>query len=223
MMSIRHRGLLQVTFRLAPSRRAANIDGMLAHAALALSLAVRVYNAYGVAPATLASARESAERIMTSAGVHITWVQCPCDETVGGAELVLRVTSAPPSSTAGELGFSYVDTVQKSGTLGTIFADRVQWLARVADVSDADLLGRAMAHEIAHLLFGTRDHTPVGLMRATWTSGELASNRPMDWQFSSRDSARLRQALVRRLRAKPTPASVIAAGVHGPPPSVSAQ
>jgi len=197
---------------------------MLAHAALALALVIRVYDAYGVAPSTLATARGSAERIMASAGIHVTWVQCPCDETVGGAELVLRVISAPPSRNAGELGFSYVDTVQKSGTLATIFADRVQRLARLANASDAELLGRAMAHEIAHLLFGTRDHAPVGLMRAMWTSSELAGNRPIDWQFSPRDSARLRQSLIRRLRVAPGPTAVMAADADLPAASsVSAQ
>ena len=70
---------------------------MLAHAALALTLVVRIYNAYGVAPATLASARESTERVMTSAGIQLTWAECPCDTTVAGAELMVRLTSAPPT------------------------------------------------------------------------------------------------------------------------------
>jgi len=196
---------------------------MLAHAALALSLVVRVYNAYGVAPETLTSARESADRIMTSAGIRVTWVQCPCDATVGAAELVVRVTAAPPSNDSGALGFSYIDLTQKGGTLATVFGDRVARLAHVADVSEGQLLGRAMAHEIAHLLFGTRDHTRVGLMRGTWTSTELASNRAIDWQLSRSDSARLRQALTRRLQTPPAPTSVIAVGADWPPSSVSAE
>jgi len=222
-MSIRHGLLLQVTFRLAASRSDASIDGMLAHAALALSLVVRIYNAYGVVPETLTSARESADRIMTSAGIRVTWVQCPCDAAVGAAELVVRITSAPPANDSHALGFSYVDITQKGGTLATVFGDRVQSLAHVADVGEGDLLGRAIAHEIAHLLLGTRDHTRVGLMRGTWTSIELANNRPIDWQLSRSDSARLRQALARRLQTPPSPASVIAVGAEWPPSSVSAE
>jgi len=196
---------------------------MLAHAALALTLVVRVYNAYGVAPATLASARGSAERVMTSAGIRLTWAECPCDGAVGAADLVMRVTSAPRSSEPGSLGFAYVDTVQKSGTLATVFADRVQGLAHAADVSEGELLGRAIAHEIAHLLLGTSTHTLVGLMRGRWTSTELALNRPIDWQLSRSDSARLREGLTRRLRGATTPAAVIAGGAHWPSSAVSAQ
>ena len=195
---------------------------MLAHAALALSLVVRVYDAYGVAPATLASARESAERIMTGADIRLTWARCPCETPVGGAELVVRVVSAPTSKDPGALGFSYVDIEQKSGTLATIFADRVLELAHLAHVNEGELLGRAMAHEIVHLLFGTRDHTIAGLMRAKWNANELSTNQPFDWLLSRSDNARLRQALLRRLRGSPTPATVVAAGAAWPPLSISA-
>jgi hypothetical protein len=183
---------------------------MLAHAALALSIVVRIYDGYGVAPATLTTARASTERIMTAAGISLVWVHCPCDAAVGRAELVVRVMSAPPSSEPESLGFSYVDVEQKRGTLATVFADRVLSLAHLADIDEAELLGRAMAHEIAHLLLGTRDHAAVGLMRGRWTSNELATNRPIDWQLSRSDGTRLRQALIRRLRAPAAPATAIA-------------
>jgi hypothetical protein len=192
---------------------AANIDAMLAHAALVLSLTVRVYDAYGVTPSTLTSARESVDRIMTGAGIRVTWVQCPCDTAVGNAELVLRAISAPPSSgDSSELGFSYVDVQQKSGTLATVYVDRVRRMAQLADVDEGELLGRAMAHEIAHLLLGTRDHASDGLMRGKWTVSELTTNRALDWLLSRSDGARLQQALQKRLRGMPKPAAVIAAG-----------
>ena len=195
---------------------------MLAHAALALFLTVRVYDAYGVSPSTLTSARGSVDHILTGAGIHVTWVQCPCDTAVGNAELVLRVVSAPPSSgDTSELGFSYVDVQQKSGTLATVYVDRVHRMAQLADVDEGELLGRAMAHEIAHLLLGTRDHASGGLMRGKWTVSELTTNRAFDWLLSRSDSARLQQALQRRLRGTTKPAAVVAAGPQ-PRSSVSA-
>jgi hypothetical protein len=193
---------------------------MLAHAALALSLAVRVYDAYGLSPSALTSARQSVERVMTGAGIAVTWTQCPCDTPVSGAELLVRVTSAPPAAVPGELGFSYVDVEQKTGTLATVFADRVGRLAQLAGADEAELLGRAMAHEIAHLLFGTRDHASVGLMRGSWTLNELVINRTIDWQLSRNENTRLRQALQRRIRGAPKAATVMAAGER--PSSVSA-
>ncbi len=67
---------------------------------------------------------------------------------------------AAPASTPGSLGFSFVDIGRKAGTLATVFADRVQALAAIAGVDDGELLGRVIAHEIAHLLIGTSRPRP---------------------------------------------------------------
>jgi hypothetical protein len=183
---------------------------MLAHAALALSLVVRLYDAHGVHADTTAAARVTVDRILAAADIHVTWTPCPCDTRPAASELLIRITDAPASGDPASLGFSYVDVEQRSGTLATVFADRVHAFATLADVSEGELLGRAMAHEVAHLLLGTREHADAGLMRRRWTSLELARNQPADWQFSRRDGARLRQALVRRLRGPVAPATAIA-------------
>ena len=185
---------------------------MLAHAALALSLVVRLYDAHGVAADTTAAARATVDRILHDAGIHVTWAECPCDGRVVSSELMIRIVAAPSAADPRSLGFSYVDVQQRSGTLATVFADRVDLLAKLAGVNEGELLGRAMAHELAHLLLGTRDHALVGLLRGHWTSRELASNQPVDWQLSRSDAARLRQALVRRLRIPVAPATAIARG-----------
>lgn len=195
---------------------------MLAQAVLALSLVVRLYDAHGVAADTTATARAAAARILAPAGIAVTWTQCPCDGPILSSELIIRITSASATVDPASLGFSYVDVQQRTGTLATVFADRVHSLAMVARVDEGELLGRAMAHEVAHLLLGTRGHTPVGLLRGHWTSRELAKNEPRDWQLSRTDGARLRQALVRRLRGPVTPATAVArrdldaAGVSAP-------
>ena len=63
--------------------------------------------------------------------------------------------------------------------------DRVDWLASTGKAVRAEVLGRAIAHEIGHQLLGSNDHTPRGLMRETWTAEELTRNRAEDWQFST--------------------------------------
>lgn len=131
------------------------------------------------------------------------WMQCPCDDEVTSAELLVRIASAPPSADPLSLGFSYVDVVERRGTLATVFADRVHALASSAAADEGELLGRAIAHEVAHLLLGTKDHAKSGLMRGRWTSIELAKNHPSDWQFSADDSVRLRRAAIRRLTNPP--------------------
>jgi hypothetical protein len=183
---------------------------MLAHAALALSLVVRIYDAYGVPDDELAAARAVVERILRTADVAVAWARCPCQNAVGGAELVIRISASVPASEPASLGFSYVDVDRKAGTLATVFADRVRMLASSAGVNDGELLGRAMAHEVVHLLLGTRDHDRDGLMRGEWTRIDLARNRPWDWALPRHECTTLRQAIVRRTREPARPAAVMA-------------
>ena len=185
---------------------------MLAQAALALSLVVRIYDAYGVPADELAAARAVVENILKDAGVAVTWPQCPCDTRVGATELVVRIAAAPQATGATSLGFSYVDVDRKAGTLATVFADRVRTLASRAGVDESELLGRAIAHEVGHLLLGTHDHDRDGLMRGEWTTIELARHRPWDWTLSRKAGAKMRQAVVRRMREPERPAAIVAGG-----------
>ena len=185
---------------------------MLAQTALALSLVVRIYNAYGVPADELAAARAVVEHILKDADVAVTWPQCPCDARVGAAELVVRIAAAPPASDAATLGFSYIDVDRKAGTLATVFADRVRTLARRAGVDESELLGRAIAHEVGHLLLGTHDHDRDGLMRGEWTTIELARQLPWDWTLSRKAGAKMRQAVVHRMREPERPAAIVAGG-----------
>ena len=176
---------------------------MLAHGMLALSLVVRIYDAYDVPSDHLAKARTTAEGIMMKgAGVAVTW-PCPCLSPVSSGELIVRIAAASPASPPLALGLSFVDIGRKTGTLATVFADRVQTMAAIAGVDPGELLGRVIAHEIAHLLIGTHDHSPRGLMRGEWRASELAQQRPWDWLLSRTEGLTIRQAIWRRLSESP--------------------
>jgi hypothetical protein len=140
---------------------------------------------------------------MKGAGVAVIWPRCPCLSPVRPGELVVRITASVPASTPGSLGFSFVDTGRKAGTLATIFADRVHALAALAGVDDGELLGRVIAHELSHLLLGTRDHGPRGLMRGEWRASELAEHRPTDWMLSRSEGGAIRRAIKRRVSESP--------------------
>jgi hypothetical protein len=193
---------------------------MLSHLALALSVVVRVYDMQGIPASELATARAAAARILNAAGITVRWADCPCDAPAGPVELMVRVAASTPASDPASLGFSYVDLDRRAGTLATVFADRVHGLAGAARVDAGELLGRAMAHEVGHLLLGTRDHASTGLMRGRWTSIELAQNRPVDWMLSGGDASHLRQALARRIRGASTAAALVASASR--PADVSA-
>jgi hypothetical protein len=173
---------------------------MLTHSVVALALVVRLYDAYGVSAMDLDIARATAGSILGNAGIPVTWVACPCDEQVGPSELIVRVTAAGPTSERNSLGFSYVDRAHGFGTLATVFADRVRTRAGEARVSRGELLGRAMAHEIGHLILGTTQHDRRGLMRGRWTVTELQVNRPWDWSLPRGTVVAMDRALKARLR-----------------------
>jgi hypothetical protein len=173
---------------------------MLAHAAAALYVVVRLYDVQGVPPETVAAARATTAQILRNADIDLRWARCPCPRPVGPVELMIRLAASTAQSEPLSLGFSYVDVQKQAGTLATVFSDRVHALAVASRVDESELLGRAMAHEIGHLLLGTHDHAARGLMRGKWTSIELQKNQGFDWQLTGDDGASIRRALNRRIR-----------------------
>ena len=93
------------------------------------------------------------------------------------------------------LGESMLDREQRGGVLMTIDVSTVRSVAGRAFTSISTLLGRAVAHEIGHLLLGSAEHPRLGLMRALWSHDELRGLKPAHWGFSAREAARMRQTL----------------------------
>jgi hypothetical protein len=188
---------------------------MLAQAVLAVSLVIRVYDNAGVSAPDMASAITAAQAILKGAGIAASWRDCAREacqdlDRVGPAEIVVRVAAAPPGSVPGSLGFSFVDVEHRLGTLATVFADRVNALSAQASTNSGQLLGRAMAHEIGHLLLGTTHHASRGLMRGVWTTNDLRKAQPWDWALSGDDASRMRRSLAARLRVPQQPTVVVA-------------
>lgn len=200
---------------------------MLATAALALSLVVRVYDGAGLASGERTAALSVARAILGEAGIAVTWRdggECSDvtdrrersrNEPAFPPEVIIRIVTAPPGAPPGSLGFSFVDVVERAGTLATVYADRVTDLARLGDIEMGRLLGRAMAHEVGHLLLGTTRHSNRGLMRGTWTTGELRLDRPWDWMLLREDIIPMRGGLAARARRLEKPDTVVAQQGHG--------
>ena len=98
------------------------------------------------------------------------------------------------------LGESMVDREERGGVLMTVDLFRVSAIARNTSTGMPVLLGRAIAHEIGHLLLGSAEHARLGLMRALWSHDELRGLKPANWGFSSHEAAQMRQTLRGRLR-----------------------
>jgi hypothetical protein len=171
------------------------------------TVAVRTFNYAAVPAGQLAAARLEAAHIFRSAGISIEWIDCRVPGGDGGAtctepllpgrDLMLRVVDRAPAH--GErivaLGESMLDREQRGGVLMTVDLFPVRSVAGRASTSIWTLLGRAIAHEIGHLLLGSGEHPRLGLMRALWSHDELRGLKPAHWGFSAHEAARMRETL----------------------------
>ncbi len=179
---------------------------------------VRVYDAARLPQSDAQKALAIAASTLGAAGVEVTWRACvrdaprgtdPCDAPIVRGELVLRILQSPESyvySRRMPLGDAIVDTRAGQGILGTLYVDRVRWLADVVDVDASTLLGRAIAHELGHLLLATNEHSRHGLMRGVWSLDELRQQKGFDWLFAAQEVA----AIHRKARALNSPIAVTA-------------
>jgi hypothetical protein len=169
-------------------------------------LVVRLYGP--LPPSETQSALDEARTILAHAGFAPEWIACPpdaaprrCTVPLDRAELAVRLATAPPQSPSLlplPLGYSLVDSATQSGALATIYLDRVRWLAAAAATNVAALLGRAIAHELGHLLLGTPQHGRFGLMRAVWSHQMVRNSRPHEWRFSVREAQQMRGVALAR-------------------------
>src|SRR5262245_31578435 len=148
-----------------------------------------------------AIALEVARDVFSIASVKVAWTTCKpgsC-ETPAPDVLKLRIATSPDrgESNLAVLGQALIDSRLHTGVLATVFIDRTRRLANELGIDARVLLGRAIAHEIAHLLLGTATHGS-GLMREIWLHSELVGARPNDWQLDPLDAAVIRNRLVRR-------------------------
>lgn len=175
------------------------------------AIVVRTYTEAASA-GSIRTARGTASAILERAGIRVVWLECALPEGPTNAdacsqgprwnELLVRIVSA--GSVAGRLGvdtlgFALVDVDARSGSLATVYADRVRLMAQGAGIDEAELLGRAIAHEVGHLLLGTNGHAAHGLMRASWSSVDLRGHR-VQWFFNGKESEAMRSGIAGRFR-----------------------
>jgi hypothetical protein len=194
---------------------------------LAAMVMIRTYSYVQVPAADMARARATADRTFEQAGISLQWVDCwaPADARSAnagrsaivespvcakplreGSDFVLRLVSSPatpnnPAARIVAMGTSFVDHDSGAGALTTVDPELVRKIARGSGADFATLLGRAIAHEIGHLLLGHSRHSRDGLMRAIWSQDEIRGIRAAGWLFSAAEAAEMRQALAARARS----------------------
>jgi hypothetical protein len=175
---------------------------------------LRAYNTYGVSDHAVQTASRTVRRLFSDAGIDAKWRDCrivgrrsnqksdPCSDPLKANELIVRVvagTAIEDGDATMTLGNAFIDPVTRNGALATIYADRVAMMANALRVDVGTMVGRAIAHEIAHLLLGTHAHTAAGIMRATWRSATVLRTEEADWLFTQDQRTAMRLAVTTRL------------------------
>jgi hypothetical protein len=188
----------------------------------AQTVTIRTYNNFGVSPEDLAAARPHVDSIFRDAGVNVDWLDCwfrdksvdassvRCAQPLGTDEVILRLQAANPlpGKRYVSMGFALVNVAEGTPFLATVYADLVRVVARDAHLDYGLLLGRAIAHEIGHLLLDNNQHAQSGLMRAGWSNAELRQNAASDWTFTANEITIIRAAAA--VRSGRSPAGIIA-------------
>jgi hypothetical protein len=165
---------------------------------------VRVYDMATTDAAGRAAALRVAAGAIASAGLTVSWRDCsrggadhPCRTVRDAGDLVVRimpVALAAAGSEDVELGYAPIDPAGRATVIATVYYDVVQRVAQRTGLNARELLGRAVAHELGHLLLRVPGHGPSGLMRPLWTDAELLQNRPGDWTFSDAERRQVQAA-----------------------------
>jgi hypothetical protein len=163
-------------------------------------LTVRVYDNADVPKRALRAAFETAAEALRPAELEVTWLSCtvssggPCTEPLRRGEVMVRLVRSGKASPSDDesLGTALVDPATGTGVLATVYVDRVERLVRGIEGEIGTVLGRAMAHEIGHLLMGRASHAVRGLMRPRWSRAEVARNVRADWRFDALDLRAIR-------------------------------
>jgi hypothetical protein len=173
-----------------------------------VALTVRLYNTAGIPPPELVAARAAAESILRDIWPDVAFRHCgrpvsaqspvdACDDSLKPSDVVVRVINAPAFNASlhpDAYGVTYVVRETNRGWLATVFPDRIEQAASRAGVDRGTLLGLVMAHEVGHLLLGSRYHGDSGLMVAEWPDALLA-RKSERWRFSTFEAATMRRVL----------------------------
>lgn len=176
----------------------------------ALVLKLTVDNRCGIPDSVLGSAQRTTGAVYARIGVHVVWSSpVPDDWSAGPGTLPLRVvllSEGREHSLLAELGLprnALNDVLGVAPTLtrtAYIFCRRVALRTKKSAMKRLDVaLGRAIAHEVGHLVLPGHGHSEIGIMRG---SLDLFSEKTAG--FSDEQGASIR-ALLRAVGSSRVP------------------
>lgn len=165
---------------------------------------IRVYSEVQLAPKTLAQAEQEAVRIFHQAAIETIWVECQisiaatdplCHIAPDAKHLVMRIVPKASSAADSIFGMAFLSETDGRGVYSDVFFDSVERLHQECGASVSRVLGHVMAHEVGHLLLGTKAHASIGIMRPRWYGEQLGAISKGALFFTSEQATLMRKRL----------------------------
>jgi len=176
------------------------------------TLRIRLYDLVHTSAGTLDHLTDTAGRVLGEAGVNVLWEKGAATSAEGHLTvwtpghtpdtrgyLVARLLIGPPGDfSEAELGYAL--PFVSEGAHATVYYDRVEkvFFSTKGMPSIGSMLGAAMAHEIGHVLTGSADHSPEGIMKGNWGVAEFRLLSCKRFHFTTDNAAALRAAVAER-------------------------
>ncbi|HJZ63415.1 MAG TPA: hypothetical protein VKD70_03790 [Candidatus Acidoferrum sp.] len=167
---------------------------------------VSIFDDAHLDPGTLAQAQARASQVFAQSGIELDWLVCPprdpqdfspstspCSALSWPDHLSVRIIPRGRTIAAEIFGQAFVDD-SGHGVYSNVYYQNLLLSRDHPGVSDADMLGYVIAHELGHLLLGSNSHSASGLMQATWTPHTLSAPRASLF-FTSAQTSLLRSRL----------------------------
>lgn len=184
-----------------------------------VTITLRVYDYAHLARPILKESEVEAGDIFSQSGIQADWLDSApgqretspasdCRRAIGSGDLIInilpRTMTLRSHSRDTILGTAYVARDGASGSVASVFFDRIVAFSLRANVAPHRVLANVMAHEAGHLLLGENSHGSQGLMRGEWEMRDLESMGRSDLEFSAPQAERLRTKAIDRLRLAAT-------------------
>lgn len=166
-----------------------------------IRLTVSVFNDAEVPPSVLQAAQARAETVLDGAGIALTWLNCGtpgkwvqdigCRDIAFPKHFSVRLARNGRHRTGDVFGESFLDD-QGMGNYASVYVEPLSASKALDVVSEGDLLGYIVVHELGHLLLGLDSHSAEGVMRGKWDFAALQQAARGTLIFSASEAERMR-------------------------------
>ena len=170
-------------------------------------LRISLFNDAAVPQELLERAETRASFVLGQAGIEVDWLIChsaspvdfsskptECSAIVWPQQLSVRILKQGKAVGEDTFGQSFLDQ-SGFGAYANIYFASLNASRAHPELSDGEMLGYVIAHEVGHLLLGANSHSDTGVMQARWRGPALHAAAQQALYFTSAQAVVLRSRL----------------------------